>query len=134
MEKARLEVIDILEKMNFFQGQRAGRELWNDKPTNVQEQDIDNFNRDIRTIRDYICDLEHKLKAYEDADEQGLLLRLPYPIETKLYTPVDDWDDGMYVKEIIFDGDFIGDVLNYMDNYFLTREEAEQKIAEMRKE
>ena len=33
-------VMEILDKMNFFQGQRAGRELLNDKPFEVQEEDL----------------------------------------------------------------------------------------------
>ena len=56
----RTEVVDILDKIQFFQGQRAGRELWNDKPVEVQEMDLESFNRDIRTIRDYILQLEEK--------------------------------------------------------------------------
>ena len=35
------KVIDGLERLQFF-NQRAGRELWADKPTEVQEQDIAN--------------------------------------------------------------------------------------------
>lgn len=34
---------DILDKWEFFYGQRAGRELWADKPTEVQDEDIANF-------------------------------------------------------------------------------------------
>lgn len=30
---------DILEKLSFFYGQRAGRELWNDKPRKVQDEE-----------------------------------------------------------------------------------------------
>lgn len=48
------EVLDILDKIEMFQGQRAGRELWMDKPTEVQDKDLENFNRDIGTIRKYI--------------------------------------------------------------------------------
>lgn len=48
------EILEILDKIEFFGGQRAGRELWADKPTEVQEQDLTNFNRDIGTIRKYI--------------------------------------------------------------------------------
>ena len=40
------KAIDIIEKFDFFQGQRAGRELWADKPTEVQEEDLKNFQRD----------------------------------------------------------------------------------------
>ena len=36
------QVLDILNKWSFFYGQRAGRELWGDKPRQVQDQDIFN--------------------------------------------------------------------------------------------
>lgn len=39
---------------HFFEGQRAGRELWNDKPREVQDEDIASFNRDIEWLRDFI--------------------------------------------------------------------------------
>ena len=47
---------DILNKMEFFGGQRAGRELWFDKPKEVQDQDIVNFVKDINFIRSYLKD------------------------------------------------------------------------------
>lgn len=43
-------IIDILEKWSFFFGQRAGRELWGDKPKEVQDQDIADFNRDMEIV------------------------------------------------------------------------------------
>lgn len=46
--------MDILDKLSFFGGQRAGRELWNDKPREVQDEDIASFNRDIEYLRDII--------------------------------------------------------------------------------
>ena len=45
------KVFDILAKWEFFFGQRAGRELWRDKPKEVQDQDIADFNRDIEIVR-----------------------------------------------------------------------------------
>lgn len=48
------EVMDILDKWQFFLGQRAGRELWMDKPTKIQEEDLANFNRDLDTVRSFI--------------------------------------------------------------------------------
>ena len=45
------EVLDILNKWEFFYGQRAGRELWADKPKEVQDKDIADFNRDIQIVR-----------------------------------------------------------------------------------
>ena len=46
--------LEVLDKLSFFGGQRAGRELWNDKPRDVQDEDIANFNRDIEYLRDFI--------------------------------------------------------------------------------
>ena len=49
-------VFDILDKMEFFQGQRAGRELWNNKPKEIQDKDISDFIKDINYIRSYLQD------------------------------------------------------------------------------
>ena len=49
-------VFDILDKFEFFQGQKAGRELWNDKPKEVQDKDIADFIKDINYIRSYLQD------------------------------------------------------------------------------
>ena len=46
------KVFDILDKWEFSFGQRAGRELWGDKPEAVQDQDIADFNRDMKIVRD----------------------------------------------------------------------------------
>ena len=54
LEKA----IEILDKLSFFGGQRAGRELWNDKSREVQDEDIANFNRDVEWLRDFICRMD----------------------------------------------------------------------------
>lgn len=47
------EIMDILDKMEFF-NQRAGRELWADKPKEVQDRDIADRERDIQKIREYL--------------------------------------------------------------------------------
>ena len=46
-----LIALEVLDKLSFFGGQRAGRELWNDKPREVQDEDIASFNRDIEWLR-----------------------------------------------------------------------------------
>lgn len=48
------QAIDILDMMDFFQGQRAGRELWVEKPFEVQEQDISNFSKNVHLLKEYI--------------------------------------------------------------------------------
>lgn len=45
------KVTDILGKWDFFYGQRAGRELWADKPREVQDKDIADFCRDLAVVR-----------------------------------------------------------------------------------
>lgn len=50
------QVQDILAKWEFFYGQRAGRELWADKPREIQDQDIADFCRDLEIVRSYIVD------------------------------------------------------------------------------
>ncbi len=51
MQKLIEQAEDILSKWEFFYGQRAGRELWAEKPKEVQDQDIADFNRDIEIVR-----------------------------------------------------------------------------------
>ena len=82
-----------------------------------------------------------KLAVYEDLEEQGLLVRLPCPIGTTV------WDIcGMDIRENVLSGiecgkdgkqflwanhdEWLGE-LN--DLVFLTREEAEKKLGEMKK-
>lgn len=48
------QAIDILDKFDFFQGHRAGRELWNSKPKEVQDKDISNFSNDVALLKEYI--------------------------------------------------------------------------------
>ena len=48
------KALDILDKMDFFQGQRAGRELWFGKPFEVQEQDISDFSQGIEFVKNVI--------------------------------------------------------------------------------
>ena len=66
------QAIDILDKFDFFQGQRAGRELWNDKPYEVQEEDIKAFSRDVVELKAYIADVVPKsevAKIFEEIEE-----------------------------------------------------------------
>lgn len=146
------EIMEILYKMNFFQGQRAGRELWNDKPFEVQEEDLENFKRDINTIRSYIWEIVKELKQYRDAEEQGLLLRLPCKYNDSLYWVFDGfvrevWFKGVrcdkgYKPQIIarfIDGSTleakekpIAELENIGKTLFFTKEEAEQALAKMK--
>lgn len=49
-----IKALEICEKLCFFGGQRAGRELWFDKPIDVQNKDIANFIIDVTYLKDFI--------------------------------------------------------------------------------
>ena len=66
------EVFDILNKWEFFYGQRAGRELWADKPTEIQNQDIADFNRDIKTVRSALREQPRWISVEERLPEDDL--------------------------------------------------------------
>lgn len=94
-----------------------------------------------------------KLAAYEDAEEQGLLLRLPCKVGDKIFLDfagfgkdidkftvkdfhLDCFEDGetiLYCDYESNDKTLSGqiDVMEFGKTVFLTREEAEAKLAEM---
>lgn len=48
------QAIEIVRKFDFFQGQRAGRELWATKPTEVQNVDLMSFSSDCGDLLEYL--------------------------------------------------------------------------------
>lgn len=88
-----------------------------------------------------------KLKAYEDAEEQGRSLQLPYPLGTQLIYFVDDKDMEIYEldawkievsktsvsQKVLYTIDCFEFLLeDFGKIVFLTREEAEAKLKEMK--
>lgn len=80
LDTEKSEILDVLDKMQFFLGQRAGRELWNDKPEDIQEKDLENFNRDIQKIKEYLFNVkpvergewkEYSYNQYMGLDDLG---------------------------------------------------------------
>ena len=84
-----------------------------------------------------------KLAEYEDAEEQGLLLRLPVPIGTTVYPLANGTEE--YIKTTItryeifedsiwftFANGLGGNIEDFGKYVFLTQEEAEQKLKEMK--
>ena len=87
-----------------------------------------------------------KLAAYEDAEEQGRSLQLPYPLGTQLIYFVDDKDMEIYEldactievsktpvsQKVLYTIDCFEFLLeDFGKIVFLTREEAEAKLKEM---
>lgn len=91
-----------------------------------------------------------RLKLYEDLEEQGFILRLPCKIGSILYQPIDNQINEYYIIGLRFDitrNKFMYEVtynigldwynttcdFDYInDAVFLTKEEAEQKLKEMK--
>lgn len=92
---------------------------------------------------DYIISVQKKLQEYEEAEEQGLLFRLPCPIGSTIYkfeypTRVDKdgvkWSIINIKRATVQPLKFSLCHLNRIGElYFLTKEEAEQVLADMKK-
>ena len=83
------------------------------------------------------AEMAKEIREWRHAEEQGLLLRLPCPIGTTVYFIDEDWED-IYIEDsnylFVQEGKF--DLWRFEDfgkTWFLTKEEAEQTLAEMQK-
>ena len=54
---------DILDKFDFF-NQRAGYELWNNKPKNIQDKDIKNKAKDIKFLKGFINQQQAEIEKF----------------------------------------------------------------------
>ncbi len=114
-----LIALEVLDKLSFFGGQRVGRELWNDKPREVQDEDIASFNRDVEWLRDFICrmdagwipveerlpevnaDIEEIIED-DDCPEYNVTIRGASESTTLKYSPDGTWfDDNGYIYDVI---------------------------------
>lgn len=95
------KAIEILDKLSFFGGQRAGRELWNDKPREVQDEDIANFNRDVEWLRDFICRMDAGwIPAEEKPTEDGFYVATMSGAlvdQEEPFVGLAEFDDGEWV-------------------------------------
>lgn len=88
----------------------------------------------------WTADCIEKLGKYEDAEEQGLLLRLPVAIGDKVYEIIEETVPGhhFYISEYEIQ-DVSAKAVKYADDWFeygypnlyLTREEAEQALKQI---
>lgn len=100
------------------------------------------FYRNLRAM----ANLRETLKNYEDLEEQGLLLRLPYPLGTEYIYFVDIKDREVYKldaekievnmtpirKKILYTVDSYDFLFeDFEKSIFLTREEAEARLKEL---
>lgn len=65
-----LKANDILDKFDFF-NQRAGRELWSDKPKDIQDKDIENFSNDVKFLKDFLNRQQAEIERLKDENLQS---------------------------------------------------------------
>ena len=112
---------------------------------------LENGEADLKTCSlkdpcEYCYDVIRKLAGYEDLEEQGLLLRLPCKVGDKLYQVISSVEEyevtaiGIYKDKVVVCTDnlktgigFSFDANRIGRRYFLTKAEAEKKLAEMEK-
>jgi len=96
-----------------------------------------------------MADLREKLKDYEDAEEQGLLLRLPCKVGDIVYVPTRNFISELEITEVIhckngiyFQWMLLNGIYPSLNGFterkignevFLTKSEAEAKLKEMEK-
>ena len=49
----KLQALEIIDKRDFF-NDRAGRELWNEKPKEIQDEDIRNAHEEYEQLKEYV--------------------------------------------------------------------------------
>lgn len=93
---------EILDKWEFFYGQRAGRELWMEKPKEVQEQDIADFNRDIAVLRSTL-------------DPAQLVPQGEWVIHTRHFAPYRECSNCKYEQPLVA-GEGVKETPNFCPN------------------
>lgn len=77
-----IKALDILEKHDFFYGQRAGLELWNEKPVDVQNEDIKDFSEDMAFLKEFINRQKEQIKQKDT--EIDILIRKKETLKDEL--------------------------------------------------
>ena len=94
--------LDKLNKLDFFYGQRAGRELWFSKPVDVQDADIKSFVNDIKFIKDFINEQNDTIKHLKDFIEDDNPI-IPYKPKGKWIVKsieMYDLEKGIYYRTV----------------------------------
>ena len=62
------QALEIIDKRDFF-NDRAGRELWNDKPKEIQDEDIRNAHEEYEQLKEYVLN-QPKVGEWIPAEER----------------------------------------------------------------
>lgn len=96
----KLKALEIIDKRDFF-NDRAGRELWNEKPIDIQNDDIKNAHDDYNLLKEYILN-QPKVNEWIPM-EKRLPKQYTYVLVTCDNEEVDYgfYYDGVWVLDII---------------------------------
>ena len=92
------QALEIIDKRDFF-NDRAGRELWNDKPKEIQDEDIRNAHKEYEQLKEYILN-QPKVGEWIPVEE-----RLPKHYGQYLITAINDYE-GIYMAVSSYDSQY----------------------------
>lgn len=92
------QALEIIDKQDFF-NDRAGRELWNDKPKEIQDEDIRNAHEDYAVLKEYILN-QPKVGEWIPCSE-----RLPKHDGDYLIQAINDFE-GIYMAVSNYDSQY----------------------------
>lgn len=87
------QALEIIDKRDFF-NDRDGRELWNDKPKEIQDEDIRNAHKEYEQLKEYVLN-QPKVDEWISVEE-----RLPEEHDSVFaeLKGTDTWYPGMFEK------------------------------------
>lgn len=132
----------------------ANRYKWSIENADMGSEDANELHADIcnQYVKEYeqIAEWLEELKSYKDAEEQGLLVRLPCKVGDTVYVPTRNFVSELRITmvsvnmhEAYFSWMLNSGIYPNLDGFsksklgksvFLTREEAEKKFEEMKNE
>ena len=132
----------------------ANRYKWSIENADMGSEDANELHADIcnQYVKEYeqIAEWLEELKSYKDAEEQGLLVRLPCKVGDTVYVPTRNFVSELRITmvsvnmhEAYFSWMLNSGIYPNLDGFsksklgksvFLTREEAEKELEEMKNE
>ena len=148
-----------MERLTLDEAIKHEKEVAERNYRDTEYESTDSIDDDIKTIyrkrakeHEQLAEWLEELKSYKDAEEQGLLVRLPCKVGTEVFVipPREGHYIKCQIKKIEISSTVFGKIhyfvepvaqrgcsFRYFDNefgktVFLTREEAEKKLEELR--
>ena len=103
------QALEIIDKRDFF-NDRAGRELWNDKPKEIQDEDIRNAHEEYEQLKEYVLN-QPKVGEWIPIKENEPSCNGQYLMFVRIYNKYGSEDK--YIVADYYDGLF--DVYPYIE-------------------